>query len=160
MEDRKTIFDYMIQICASFGFTMLCMLCFTRVFGDEAKQVSDMFALGSAGIPLKIMLEFVLLNILVVFWQYVFFTDRFIKKMGTVGRTIWMLSAIIITIVIFIIRFAWFPAQEGIPWLLFFLCFAICFVSSWMLSVAKTRAEDRKLARALQRKKQELEEEE
>ena len=41
------------------------------------------------------------------------------------------------------------------PWVMFLLCFGVCFTISTVLSVAKEKAETRKMEEALERLKQE-----
>ena len=58
MEEKKNIFDFAGMVFIIFGFCMMCMLLFTVIFGEEAKEVSKMFALGKKGVPVELMAQF------------------------------------------------------------------------------------------------------
>lgn len=155
MEERKTIFDYMGQILCMFGITMVCMMFFVKLFGESAKGYSTFFSLGKAGLPIEVMAEFLALSVLIVAMQYLFFSDRVIKKMSVILRTVCMVLGILACMAVFILLFGWFPVNMWQAWLLFLLCFAVSFTASMAVNVVRTRIENRKLAEGLERLKEE-----
>ena len=154
MEERKTIFDYLAQVLIVFGFTMLVITIFCLAFGDSAKDLSAMFALGGKGIPVEIAFEFLGVSVLIVGVRFLFFTDICIKKMPIWLRTIGMLTAAVIIIAVFIIVFHWFPVNMWQPWAMFFICFGISFLGSYLVMVIKERVENKRMEEALQRLKE------
>lgn len=154
MEEKKTIFDYLAQVMVVFGFSMLVMNVFCLIFGNSAKDFSAMFALGSGGIPVKVVFQFLCISVLLVGIRFVFFTDILIKKMPVWLRTVCMLTMVLVMISVFIIMFRWFPVTMWQPWAMFFICFGLSFVGSSFVMIIKEKAEDRKMEEALRRLKE------
>lgn len=154
MEEKKTIFDYLAQIMIVFGFTMLVMNIFCILFGEQAKSVSAMFALGSRGVSVRIAFQLLCIVIFIVGVRFLFFTDVFIKKMPIWLRTISMLSCIIVIIAVFIIVFDWFPADMWQSWAMFFICFGVSFAGSYFVMIIRERVENKRMEEALKRLKE------
>lgn len=155
METKKTAFDYIGQVFLIFGITILILNVFCILFGESAKDFSTMFALGSAGLSVYTMLQFLGVAVCIVFLRFLFFTDVVIKKMPIVIRTVSMVMAVVIVIVVFIFAFGWFPVDMWQPWVMFLLCFGISFAISMLVTTLKERMENRKMEEALERIKQE-----
>ncbi len=151
MEDRKTIFDYMGQILQVFGFSILLLTVFSILFGAAAQGYSTIFSLGEKGLAVSTMLEFLLASVGTVSLRFVFFTDTFIKNMTIILRTVSMVLSEILMITVLICSFGWFPGDEWLPWLMFFLSFGICFVLSVALTLFKERIENKRMQEALER---------
>jgi len=154
MEEKKTIFDYLSQIMAVFGFSMLIINIFCLAFGNSAKGFSAMFELGNQGIPVSIVFEFLCISALITGIRILFFTDIWIKKMPVWARTVCMLLLAVIVLTAFIILFDWFPIDMWQPWAMFFLCFGISFAGSCFVMMVKEKAENRKIKEALERLKE------
>lgn len=155
MEERKTVFDYLGQIFMIYGITITVLNIFCLLFGESAKELSTMFSLGSNGLRVSTMAQFLGVSVIVVVLRFVFFTDVVIKNMSVAVRTICMVILVLLTISIFILIFDWFPVHMWQPWAMFFLCFGICFIISMAVTVVKEKAENRKMEEALKRIKQE-----
>lgn len=154
MEEKKTIFDYLAQIMAVFGFSMLIMNIFCLIFGESAKDFSAMFRLGDQGIPAGLAFQFLSLSALVTGIRFLFFTDIVIKKMPIWLRTICMLVLIVAVIAVFIVIFDWFPVDMWQSWAMFLVCFGISFAGSILVMAIKEKAENRKMEEALRRLKE------
>ena len=157
MEEKKTLFDYLAQVFVIFGFSILVLNIFCLMFGNSAQEISTMFALGSRGIPAGICFQFLCISVLVVAARFVFFTDTLIRNMPIWLRTICMLATVIVVIVAFTITFRWFPADMWQSWAMFLLCFGISFLSSCFVMAIKEKMENRKMANALQKLKEQEE---
>lgn len=157
MEEKKTIFDYIAKAFMVFGFTMAVLWVFCLIFGESAREFSDMFALGSKGLPADIMGQFLVLSFLIVGLRFLFFTDAVIKRMSVPARAFCMVASVLIVIVIFICVFGWFPVHMWEPWAMFFVCFSVCFIISMAVSCFKEKMENRMMAEALEREKKKLE---
>ena len=155
MEKEKSIFDYLGQVLTIFGATVIILHIFSLLFGESAKGISTLFALGSEGLSTTTALQFLLVSVLVVIYRIVFFTDKVIKNMSVVVRTGLMYVVIIFTIVIFNALFGWFPADMWEAWIGFLLSFAICSVISTLIVLIKDKLENDKMQNALDRLKQE-----
>lgn len=160
MEERKTMFDYLGQIFMIFGITIAILNVLCVLFGEDAKSVSAMFSLGNQGISVPVMIQFLGISAAIVTLRFLFFTDVIIKNMSVTARMIWMIVLVLLTISVFIIIFKWFPADMWQPWAMFFLCFGVCFGISMTLTIAKEKAETRKMEEALERLKHEEESDE
>lgn len=154
MEKKKTIFDYMAQVMAIFGFTMLVLNLFCLIFGSSAQGFSAIFALGTQGIPTKIAFQFLCITALIAGMRFLFFTDICIKRMAIWLRTVCMLTAVILIMILFIVAFRWFPVDQWQPWAMFFICFGICFTGSYLTMALKEKLENKQLEEALQRLKE------
>ncbi len=155
MEKKKTIFDYMSQVLIIYGITILILNVFCMIFGEDAKEMSTMFALGKQGLPININLQFFLIAILVVVCRFVLFTDFIIKNMSLIMRTVLMYVSMIGIVVIFNFIFGWFPSDVWLGWVCFIICFAVCAGVSTTISYIKDKQENDKMQRALEKWKQE-----
>lgn len=160
MEGRKSILDYIGQVFIIYGFTMLCMLCFSLLFGESAKEFSDFLALGKSGVSTEVMAQFLLLSALVVLWQALFECEGVLKFLPSRIKSIGMVLSVFVTLILFIFIFKWFPIGMWQPWAMFLSCFVICAVGSMFLSIVKNKMENRKLEEGLSRLKGQWKEEE
>lgn len=157
MRDNKTVFDYLGQTLILFGFTMTVLNIFCIFFGDSAVGYSSIFELGSRGISVKTAAQFLGVSAIISGMRFIFFSDIIIKKMPIGLRTACMLTGVIIVIAGFTAAFKWFPVNDRKPWIMFFICFGISFLGSWLVMVAKEKTENKKMAEALRKLKEEEE---
>lgn len=155
MEKKRTIFDYLGQVLMIFGITILILNVFCVVFGENAKEISTMFAMGSDGISVSTSFQFLLVSIIVVVLRFLFFTDSIIKNMSLPVRTGSMYVAIISVILVMNWVFGWFPADMWQAWLGFVLSFIVCSVVSTITVLVKDKLENEKMQDALNKYKQE-----
>ncbi|MBQ6787956.1 MAG: hypothetical protein IJO85_09545 [Lachnospiraceae bacterium] len=155
MEKKRTIFDYLGQVLMIFGITILILNVFCVVFGENAKEISTMFAMGSDGISVSTSFQFLLVSIIVVVLRFLFFTDSIIKNMSLPVRTGSMYVAIISVILVMNWVFGWFPADMWQAWLGFVLSFIVCSVVSTITVLVKDKLENEKMQDALKKYKQE-----
>lgn len=155
MEKKRTIFDYMGQVFMIFGITMVVLNIFCILFGESAKDYSQMFSLGNQGLSVQTALQFFLVSICITTLRFLFFTDLLLKRMSILWRTVLMVIVVVIVIGVFIVVCGWFPVNMWMPWLLFFLSFGVSFGISMAVTIWKERIENRKMAEALERLKEE-----
>lgn len=151
MEERKTIFDYIGQVFMIFGFTMIILVVFCLLFGESARGYSTMFSYGQEGIGVGTMLQFLLASVFTVTLRWLFFTDTLIKNMTVILRSVGMVLSEVLVIIVLILIFEWFPANEWLPWVMFFLSFALCFAVSVTVTVFRERMENKRMEDALER---------
>ncbi len=154
MDEKKTIFDYLAQVMIIFGFAMLVLSIFCLVFGNAAKDISALFALGDQGIPVGIAFQFLCLSALITGARFVFFTDVIIRKMPIWLRTACMLMFVVIITAAFIMIFHWFPVNMWQPWAMFFICFGLSFLGSCFVVIVKEKVENKHMEEALRRLKE------
>lgn len=155
MEERKTIFDYIEQVFSIFGFSVIILNIFSRMFGEDAREISSLFSMGKEGLSGAVMLQFFSVAVWIVFLRFLFFTDIVIKSMRIVLRTLGMVLSVLVVIVVYIFAFDWFPANDWVPWAMFFACFGICFAISLFITALREKTENRKMEDALKKLKQE-----
>lgn len=150
MIKKDTIFDFMTNVMMIFGVSVMCLLLFTFIFGEDAKAVSTIFALGNKGIALQTLLQFFVSSFLITVLEWMFFTDKIFKKMSLTVRFILTFFSIVILIAVFATIFRWFPVNMVLPWVMFLICFAVCATVSVVLSVLKEKRDNAKLQNALE----------
>lgn len=150
MIKKDTIFDFMTNVMMIFGVSVMCLLLFTFIFGEDAKAVSTIFALGNKGIALQTLLQFFISSFLITVLEWMFFTDKIFKKMSLTVRFILTFFSIVILIAVFATIFRWFPVNMVLPWVMFLICFAVCATVSVVLSVLKEKRDNAKLQNALE----------
>lgn len=154
MEEKKTIFGYLAEVLAVYGFMMLVLNSFCLMFGTEAQGFSTMFGLGGRGVPVEISFQFLGIAALVVWLRFLFFTDTVIKKMPVWLRTAGMVGVVLAAIVACIFAFGWFPVHMWQAWVSFFACFGVSFLGSLTVMVWKERVENRRMQEALRKMKE------
>lgn len=155
MNKRETVFSYLAQIFLIYGFTILTLNIFCLLFGEDAKDFSTIFAMGSSGLSLATSVQFFALSVFIATFRFVIFSDGLIRKIPIAVRTVIMFTSIIVLMVCFIYLFGWFPVNMWQPWVMFFLCFGVSAAVSTLLSMWKERLENRVMEEALERLKAE-----
>lgn len=151
MENNKTIFTYISQAFATFGIILLLFVLLGLTIGDSAKEYSPLFALGRQGFSMATILQLFLLAVIISLAQITFLTDRWIQNLALILRNILFFTAVILTIVIFVILFDWFPIDDIAAWAGFAISFSACTAASVAISRLKEKAENKKMEQALGR---------
>ncbi len=106
--------------------------------------------MAGEGIGQATILQILLLSVIITAIRFLFFTDVLIKNMKIAARTICMFLCIILTIVVMVLAFKWFPADNLRAWIGFAVSFALCSGISFLISYLKEKSDNQKLERALQ----------
>lgn len=155
MDNKPTILDYLTQVFMIFGIAVLTLNIFCLLFGDSAREISTIFALGSTGLTVTTSFQFLLAIGITILFRFIFMTDILIKKMPLAARIITMFAAAFLNIMVFVILCGWFPIDNLTAWIMFLISFAISCAISTAVSLLKEKMENRKLAEALNRLKEE-----
>lgn len=155
MVKKETILDMIGQVFKIYGFTVICLMVFGSLFGGDAQEISDMFALGNAGLNMATLLQFLGLVVWIVLVRSLFFTDMVIHRMSIGWRTVCMFVLIIAAVGVFAYCFNWFPVNEVKPWIAFFVCFGFCASISTISSIYKDKRGNEEMELALKRLQQE-----
>ena len=154
MEKKPTILSFLSKVFMIFGITMLILNIFVCLFGEDAKNVSTIFSLGSDGLSIKTIFQFLLAVFVLVTVETIFMTEAVIKKMNIGLRTALTFLCIFAATVLFVVLFGWFPVDKAIPWILFIVCFALSAAISTFISVLSEKQENQKLEEALRKFKE------
>ena len=154
MEERKHLLIYVEQVFMILGISLLVTTATCAIVGEEAREYSTMFALGSGGIPVNTVWEYLLSSVCITALRFVFFTDALIKRWSVAARTIGMVGVVIVLVGVLAYVFGWFPVDDPRCWLACLVSFGICFVLSAVMSVKKERLENRQLEEALRKMKE------
>ena len=155
MDKKPTVFDYLSQVFMIFGITILLLNIFCLIFGELASDFSTIFALGSGGLSIKTMLQFLLAIAITITFRFIFMTDLIIKKMPLSARIVTLFAAAFLNIVVFVIVCGWFPVNNLLAWVMFLISFAVSCTASTLVSILWEKTENKRLAEALDKLKEE-----
>lgn len=155
MDQKLSIFDYLAQVFMIFGITTVLLNLFCLLFGESAREVSAIFSLGSEGVGVLTSFQFLLAIGLITILRVLFMTDHLVKKMSLTVRVIFLFTGAFIIILTFIVVCRWIPADVPAAWVLFIVCFAVSCTVSTLISMLHEKQENKKLAEALQKMKEE-----
>lgn len=151
MQRKETLFTFLEKTFMIFGFTIAVLNVFCLLFGEQAKDISAMFSLGSDGLSAATVFSFLLLSAIIAALRAVFFTDMLIREMSMPVRTVCMFSCVILTMVCFVVCCRWFPIDSVIAWVMFFVCFAVSAGLSAVISGLREKGENKRMQDALER---------
>ena len=150
--DKKTgILDFLSQVFMLYGIAILILNIFCLIFGESAKGISTIFSLGSSGLQVSTMMQFLLAVFLTALLRFLVMTDTVIKKMPLAARIVTMFAGVLGIMFILIFAFGWFPVGEPMAWIMFFLSFALSCIISTAISVIAEKQENKKLDEALKK---------
>ncbi len=153
---KKFLSDYITNVLRNLGLAALALSAFVSLFGEQAKDITPLAALGSAGITVRVMLQMLLANLIAVALARLFLSETVIKDMKPGLRVILATGSAFLTVLVCILAFGWIPLHEkgGIAgFICFVCCFLICFVSRAVLFLRREKQENQRLADALDRYK-------
>ena len=134
-----------------FAFDMLVLIVLAYFIGEEAREISTMFRLGSEGLALETMVQYFLSAAVIAGWKNFFSSRRIFKKMMVLWRTVGRVFAVAGSMVCFVAVCGWFPIDSVEGWIGFVVSFIVCFVVSAGCMVYRTNRESRKYEVLLQR---------
>lgn len=148
-----TVYNFIKQSLFIFSVMALFISAAGVFIGDEGKGCS-FYRLGKAGIPYDAIFQIVIVSILITAFNMIIFSERIFKNLMALWRTILLLASIILIIIGAVLLFDWFPANDPMPWIAFFISFGGCFALSTIVMLIKTRLENEKYERLLTRYKE------
>lgn len=151
MEEKKTFFNYISQVFATFGIIIVIFVIFSLIIGDGAKVYSSLFSLGSEGLGIGTILQLLSLSTVITILRNIFLTDGVIKNMPMIARNISFFAITTAACAGYIVLFKWFPLDDVLAWIGFLVSFAVCSVVAVGVSKLKEKAEDKKMERALEK---------
>ena len=149
MEENKNIFDYISQLFATYGVIVGIFIVFTTAIGNGADEYSSLFSYKDAALGIPTLLQLLGLAGLITVSQVIFLTDRVIKGMSMAVRYVLFFITIMLAIIVMVVVFKWFPADDPKAWCGFFISFIVSmFISAFLTRLAE-KAENRKMQEAL-----------
>ena len=145
----------MTQTMTVFAFTMITLNLLALAVGEDARTVSSIFSLGSAGISVKTSFQFLLSSAILTGLRFLFFSDTLNFKMPIWLRSLCLLGSALMVLAVMILAFRWFPGNEPKYWALFLFCFLISCAGSVLVAILKEKSENKQMANALQHFKEE-----
>jgi hypothetical protein len=132
-------YNFLAQTLILYAVNILLLLIITYLFGDGAKEISPLYKLGSKGLPISTLLQFLLSSSILIAVKTIFYSERIFRRMMALWRIVLMLLSMLISMVIFIIIFDWFPMNNIHAWGGFLLCFGGGIVSGILYMILKTK---------------------
>ena len=155
MEEKKNMFDHISELFATFGIITCIFMILIVVIGDLAYGYSSFFEYGKKALSINTLFQLVGLSFIISVCRNVFLTDRWIRQMSIIVRNILFFLLLIVTIVLFVIMFKWFPISDIKAWVGFIISFAVCSSLGVVIIRIKENSENRKMEQALDRFKKE-----
>lgn len=141
MNKRSSFFSFAAQSLILFAVTILLLMLLAYFVGDEAKEFSPLYQMGSKGLASVTILQFLLTSTVINAIKEFFFSDRVFKRLMALWRAVFMLFSVLVASVIFIIIFHWFPLNFGLAWISFLICFGGSCIFASIIMIIKTKME-------------------
>ena len=119
--------------------------------GKKIGELSSLFRLGGEGIALDTLLQLLLLALVITVSRIVFLTDRLIRNMPILLRNVIFFGLILLSMVVMVIAFRWFPVADLRAWIGFGISYTLSMLASLFLIRLEEKAENKKLQDALER---------
>lgn len=148
-----TLVNFIKESLFIFSVMVLFICTAGKFIGDVGKECS-LYQLGKAGIAYNTIFQIVVVSMLITAFNMLIFSDRIFKSLMALWRLILLLASIILVIIGAVLIFHWFPANDPVPWIAFFVSFGGCFVLSSIVMLIKTRLETEKYEKLLTRYKE------
>ena len=149
MEEKKTVFNYISQLFATYGVIVAIFIVFSLLIGNGADEYSTLFSFKDVALGIPTLLQLLLLAVFITVSQVLFLTDRMIKGMSMVLRYILFFVTIMLAMIIMTVIFKWFPIDDPKAWCGFFISFIISMLISAFLTRLAEKSENRKMQEAL-----------
>lgn len=153
MEQKKTIFNYIGQLFATYGIIVTIFIVFVSVVGESAKDLSSLYQFGNQGLALNTLVQLLMLTCIITLARILYLTDQWIKNMNIVLRNILFFATICVVIVVFAVIFVWFPINDVRAWVAFAVSFVICTCICGFIKLQEN-AENKKMEQALEKFKE------
>lgn len=144
IKNDNTKYNFITQVLNLFAVDVLLLIVLTSLVGDYTKDMSSLYRLGSKGLAVSTLLQFLLNAIFIISLKSVFYSDKIFKNMMTLWRTVFMLLGTLSVTAVFIIVFKWFPVDNVYAWIFFFIMFVGGCVSSTLFMIIRIKVKNKK----------------
>jgi len=122
---------------------------FTR-YTSNLPEVCSLFALAPLGLAYNAVLQIAGLSVIIATISTFLFSEQVFYKMRFFWRTSLFLLMVMIVVTLFAVVFKWFPVNEPVVWLQFFISTFVFSLISIGLSFAKLKLEGKKYNKLLE----------
>ncbi len=147
------IHNFASEIFIIFSVTVILISITGFIFGDNIEESASytitMFKLGNRGLAFSTIFQFLASSAIISLLKLLLLSDKIIKNMMLLWRTVLLVFLVIITVSGFIIFFKWFPINSYIAWLCFLLSFGICFGMGTLTLLIKNKLESKRYEESL-----------
>lgn len=156
MEKKNWLLDFFMQVFLIFGIaiTLLSILCL--IFGDKMQNASTLFVMGNKGLSIETIFQLLLASFCVTLLTKLVISDFIKNNLSKTSRLTIFISLISGVSIIFIHLFRWFPRGVVHVWLIFAICVLIASVTSIYISFKQESVQNKNMAKALDKLKDEL----
>ena len=151
VRENKGIFQFINGVLTTYGLTVIVFIPLVIFFGDGAKGFSSLFAFGGVALSMATLIELLLLAIIINILSTVLFTDRFIKNLPILVRSILFFVIVTLITVVAVICFHWFPVDYVEAWIGFFVSFGVCSTIGVLVSRLREKSENERMNKALEK---------
>ena len=113
-------------------------------FDSHYRETYALFALAPLGLTYNTILQIAGGSIMLAAISAWLFSERFIYKMRFLTRTVIFLLMTFIIFSLFAVIFKWFPVNEPMVWIKFFISTFVCFFISIGITLVKQKLEGKK----------------
>jgi len=138
---------------ATFTLTLLTISVAGMVFArlePNLPEVCSLFAFAPLGLAYNAVLQIAGVSIIIAVISTFLFSERFFYKMRFLWRIVLLLLMVMIVVSLFAVIFKWFPMNQPVVWLQFFISTFVFSLVSIGLSLVKLKLEGKKYNRLLE----------
>lgn len=161
MEEKGNIvFRFLSQVLVTFSLDIVVLMILAAFIGEEAKNMSTIYQLGSKGLASATLAQFFLSSVSITVLRNLFLSEQLFKKLNTLLRTICMVTCILLIHILYIILFGWFSLDNYLAWISFLVCFTGGFTLGLLIMLLKIKLDNRQYDELLSQYREMHEEEE
>ena len=146
---KSAAVDFIEQVLKSFAAIIIMVSIVGFIVGDAAKDVSDLFSMGSAGLSYLSLLQFLAFSLVSSVIRMILYSDYFAKRIMLLWRIAIMLLLYVIMAIGWSILFNWFPIYDLLSWVRFLISIAVSFSILIAAMFIKLKIEDKKYSKLL-----------
>jgi len=143
LRTTATIFTLSVLVISIVGIIL------TR-YDPNYREAYSLFALAPLGLTYNTILQIAWGSIILAVISTFLFSEHFLFKMRFLMRTIIFLFMTFIIFSLFAIIFKWFPVNEPMVWIRFFVSTFVCFFISIGITLVKQKQEGKKYNKLLE----------
>lgn len=148
-EKKPTGNGFLHNVITAFAYSMIAISVIGFLLGDDVKELSSLFRLGSEGLSFPSILQIFIFSLILVCLRTLLLSDLIFKKMMLLWRCVLLLLLTLVLAGIFAALFRWFPVELWEAWVSFILSVVVCFVIGAGGMILKTKLEDKKYDKLL-----------
>ena len=146
---KSAAVDFFEQVLKSFATIIIMVSIVGFIIGDAAKDVSDLFSMGSSGLSYLSLLQFLAFSLVSSVIRMILYSDYFAKRIMLLWRIAIMLFIYLIMAIVSSILFNWFPIYDLFSWVRFLISITVSFSILIAAMFIKLKIEDKKYSKLL-----------